>query len=239
MSQTQTVNLNELFIIAEQLQREFKLHSPNPTEVLAGLSQRLRDYTTPAAEPTKPSIDWSHVHPDYNWLARDADGRSFIYGDKPDSDDVALQWRAISSFQERVIAFASLQPGNCDWRDSLVQRPAETQVKVYGSTYSAPQPYGDAGYTPQDLAAADPKALLLVPRGSGYRRANLDEWIEFSTDEPWLPLETLIEFKRISGETFTRPFGQVKWKRGFDVNRQLASESNPELLITHYRIVKD
>src|SRR5690606_10313883 len=34
-------------------------------------------------EPTKPSINWDHVHPDYNWMATDVDGRTFLYTKEP------------------------------------------------------------------------------------------------------------------------------------------------------------
>ncbi|GAF70508.1 unnamed protein product, partial [marine sediment metagenome] len=68
----------------------------------------------------KPSIAWAVVHKDYNWLATDADGASYLYVGKPTA--------SISYFNGcgtpcRATGFASLVVGTCDWKDSLVERP--------------------------------------------------------------------------------------------------------------------
>ena len=69
---------------------------------------------------TKPSIDWNHVSEDFQYLAMDADGKCYLYTDKPLQGErqwVSSLWLAPANH------FASLVPGTCDWRDSLVKRP--------------------------------------------------------------------------------------------------------------------
>jgi hypothetical protein len=68
---------------------------------------------------TQPSANWSHVHPDYNWLARDKDDCAYFYAASPTK--VGDGW--IEHFTFSAKAFTSYKPGTCDWKDSLVQRP--------------------------------------------------------------------------------------------------------------------
>ena len=69
---------------------------------------------------TKPSIDWSHVSEDFQYLAMDEDGEFYLYSGKPSLGE--WQWRSILRL---AVAdhFSSFTPGTCDWRDSLVKRP--------------------------------------------------------------------------------------------------------------------
>ena len=72
--------------------------------------------------PTKPSIDWSRVAPKFRWLARDGDGTAWLYDEKPDAAD--WQWFGSGETHGEASTHASYCPGTCDWRDSLVERPA-------------------------------------------------------------------------------------------------------------------
>jgi hypothetical protein len=80
-------------------------------------------YRVKPQQPTKPSVDWSHVAPEYKWLARDLEGAGWLYGEKPRQreDD----WFPNKGKSGRAQLFASYTPGTCDWRDSLVQRPED------------------------------------------------------------------------------------------------------------------
>jgi hypothetical protein len=73
---------------------------------------------------TKPTIDWSHVAPEYKWLARDFNGGGFLYEVKPERGHDFAIWSAYCGFASTK-GFASYQPGTCDWNDSLVERPSE------------------------------------------------------------------------------------------------------------------
>lgn len=76
-------------------------------------------YRAKPAPVTKPSIDWSHVAPEWKWLAQNADGSAYIYKETPIvADSVWVGGELI-----RVHHLASFVPGTCDWRDSLVTRP--------------------------------------------------------------------------------------------------------------------
>lgn len=72
----------------------------------------------------KPSIDWSHVSPLYNFLAVDDDEYAHLYQHKPfirhgDWEDPTDR----KVYAPRASTFASYKRGDCDWRESLVERP--------------------------------------------------------------------------------------------------------------------
>ena len=68
---------------------------------------------------TKPSIDWSHVSEDFQYLAMDSGGLHHLFAEKPEPTDV--EWGTHARY---IYAghFASLIHGTCNWRDSLVKR---------------------------------------------------------------------------------------------------------------------
>ena len=69
---------------------------------------------------TKPSIEWSHVSEDFQYLAMDEDGEFYLYTDKP--TQASQQWVTNLTYTPAT-HFASYTPGTCDWQDSLVERP--------------------------------------------------------------------------------------------------------------------
>ena len=69
---------------------------------------------------TKPSIDWSHVSSEYNYLVKDSDGEGYLCGEEPSR--VKSGWNAGRPCISAT-AFTSYVPGTCDWKDSLVKRP--------------------------------------------------------------------------------------------------------------------
>jgi hypothetical protein len=72
---------------------------------------------------TKPSINWAHVAPQYRWLAQDEDGLAWLYADvAPFYDEWSNYWTSPEGMA-RAKAFSSFQPGTCNWKDSLVERP--------------------------------------------------------------------------------------------------------------------
>ena len=69
---------------------------------------------------TKPSINWSHVSEDFQWLAMDEGGLHHLFAEKP--EPVVLEWAA-DALYIKAEHFASFTPGTCSWCDSLVKRP--------------------------------------------------------------------------------------------------------------------
>ena len=69
---------------------------------------------------TKPSIDWSHVREDFQYLAMDSDGNGYLCGKNPHYDNTIWLMEAPYIL---ATAFTSYVPGTCDWKDSLVERP--------------------------------------------------------------------------------------------------------------------
>ena len=75
--------------------------------------------------PTKPSINWSHVHPDFRYLARVENGLAYLFKDNPHMCEDYRVWHSSSGGCEDASIFSTLKPGNCDWTESLVERPKE------------------------------------------------------------------------------------------------------------------
>jgi hypothetical protein len=74
----------------------------------------------------KPSINWDHVNDKLNWLVIQKNGDARIYETRPqlDTDGFGnfMGWHSDNgSFSAN--SHASFDPGNCDWKDSLVERP--------------------------------------------------------------------------------------------------------------------
>jgi len=68
---------------------------------------------------TKPSCNWGHIADDWNAMAKDKNGRIWFYGEVSGREfDTWNGTRPVS-----MKALASLDPGTCDWEDSLVRRP--------------------------------------------------------------------------------------------------------------------
>ena len=69
---------------------------------------------------TKPSIDWSHVSENFQWLAMDSGGLHHLFSEEPELISTEWTTHALYIYAEH---FASFTPGSCDWQDSLVKRP--------------------------------------------------------------------------------------------------------------------
>ena len=80
-------------------------------------------YRVEKIEPpkTKPSIDWSQIKSEYKWLARDSNGAPHVFAHEPEC--LVAQWYAHFPYA-RADSLVSYALGDCDWKDSLVERPA-------------------------------------------------------------------------------------------------------------------
>ena len=72
-------------------------------------------------KPTRPSINWEHVSPEYVALATDNTGYSYLYMGIPEA--TAHMWESVHPYTVAE-AFQSFVKGTCDWKDSLVIRPS-------------------------------------------------------------------------------------------------------------------
>ena len=69
----------------------------------------------------RPTIDWSHVHSKYQWLAKDPDGSHWLYEEQP--IQTRYGWESKEGDCTCADGFATLSPGSCDWEDSVIARP--------------------------------------------------------------------------------------------------------------------
>lgn len=75
-------------------------------------------------EPLIPdSIDWSHVAPEWKFMARDEDGGVCFYKTRPNR--MTEYWETLeTNYTSAPVGFASYRRGTVDWKDSLVVRPS-------------------------------------------------------------------------------------------------------------------
>lgn len=74
-----------------------------------------------APEPLIPDfIDWNHVAPEFNFMARDKNGRLYLFGGEPRPEDD--MWSGFGPAAKAHV-FASYRRGTVEWKDSLVRRP--------------------------------------------------------------------------------------------------------------------
>ncbi len=100
---------------------------------------------------TKPSIDWTQVHPEFVWLAQDVAKMErdevvryipvgTLFQSKPSMGPHGY-WQPGSSYAseyEDAGIFASFIPGDCPSEESLVERPSirEVSLTILGQPYS-------------------------------------------------------------------------------------------------------
>jgi hypothetical protein len=119
-------------LLDEETQRRLRAHGgpyEQYTDKGAWAEKLYRDWwvsSTYRVKPvplTKPSIDWSHVAPQYKWLAQDENGRAWLYSDVAPYYDVGNKYWSSDARPVGARAFSSFQLGTCNWKDSLVERP--------------------------------------------------------------------------------------------------------------------
>ena len=98
------------------------------TYTISGKSSR--DYKSPSLYPhpveivsrvVRPTIDWSHVHTKYRWLAKEPNGSHWLYEKQP--YETSYGWKSENGDCTCADGFATLSPGFCDWEDSLIVGP--------------------------------------------------------------------------------------------------------------------
>lgn len=71
----------------------------------------------------KPSINWDHVSPEFNYLAQDLDGSIYLFSHKPEPKKPLVPvWSVNMGVCIPADSHISLIKGTCDWKDSLVER---------------------------------------------------------------------------------------------------------------------
>ena len=71
-------------------------------------------------KPDTPDyIDWSHVSPEYKWMARDRNSTVLLHERKPKNSG-SFWIRGGATVPARI--FTSYKQGTVDWKDSLVKR---------------------------------------------------------------------------------------------------------------------
>jgi hypothetical protein len=76
---------------------------------------------------TKPSINWDHVSEEWQWLARDSGDVTYLFQERPTLDVSSGEW---FGFPLSYMCLSSFSPGDCGWKDSLVQRPAKDMSEL-------------------------------------------------------------------------------------------------------------
>ena len=71
---------------------------------------------------TKPDIPWDAIKDEYKWVARDRSGAIWVYEEEPKSRSFAGEWGG-SGRTTLLGSAVRMDPGTCDWKDSLVERP--------------------------------------------------------------------------------------------------------------------
>lgn len=67
---------------------------------------------------TPDTIDWSHVHEGYKWMARNMNGRAYFHTRKPEKKTTRF-----NSMHSAAVSQASYKQGTVSWENSLVERP--------------------------------------------------------------------------------------------------------------------
>lgn len=70
-------------------------------------------------------INWSEVHEDYKFMARDQSGDAYVFSTTPINRVASGYWTSEDGLMEQVNGLLSSYRNNGkDWKDSLVERPS-------------------------------------------------------------------------------------------------------------------
>lgn len=69
----------------------------------------------------KDSINWDHVAPEFNYMARDSCGTVWLFKSKPEM--IGGIWHLSQEDMAEAHSHTSYRRGTVDWKDSLVIRP--------------------------------------------------------------------------------------------------------------------
>ena len=76
---------------------------------------------------TKPDIPWEFIKDEYKWAARDLNDEVFLFEHPPSCDRAAGIWHhddhRCPQSPVQISNILDFDPGTCDWKDSLVERP--------------------------------------------------------------------------------------------------------------------
>ena len=70
---------------------------------------------------TKPDIPWDVLRDEFKWAARDENGNVWVHSSLPESGHTC--WVSDSDYVACLDFLNAIDPGTCDWKDSLVERP--------------------------------------------------------------------------------------------------------------------
>ena len=117
----------ELFIAwynGKQIQ--YKRHLDNHWLDLDVNPRWVKEHFYRAKKEPANSIDWSLIHPDYNYLAMDESGEWFLYKIRPNlkGDHWVNAISMFSAFDLNIFTF--FNPNPVDWEESLIIRPNST-----------------------------------------------------------------------------------------------------------------
>ena len=80
-------------------------------------------YRLKPQELTKPSPPWEHLADWVKYVARDEDGVLWCFESEPELLEKRGVWVAYIDHTLGIPTMLKIDPGTCDWRDSLVKRP--------------------------------------------------------------------------------------------------------------------
>ena len=112
------VNLPRKSDVQRQFEHTMEVH---------GFVEKSKGTNVPVPDEQKPKleINWSEVPSDFKWAAINADGRVWIYTDKPEKG-----LRGFVLFNLRSVALlVETGPYSPNWRDTLTERPEEPTVE--------------------------------------------------------------------------------------------------------------
>lgn len=120
------INLMQAFLDGEVVELYFNgtWTKVNSTHWWAsGFNYRIADATTP------DTINWDHVAPEFKWMARDENGFSYLYSNKPKIIMNTWEWIEGTKMAKPEL-FSSYRKGTINWKESLVIRPVCEQDKL-------------------------------------------------------------------------------------------------------------
>jgi len=118
MSTEEKIKIMQAYLEGERIEKCYRGSSAWEGVTIPDWSWGEYDYRVSLR---KPSINWNHVHPKFNYLAKNMHGFCYLFREEPEI--FREDWVSNNTYGIYAGTHSSLDPGHGNWKESLVGRP--------------------------------------------------------------------------------------------------------------------
>lgn len=125
------IEVMQAYMRGEAIQFRYMSQDPNDNASWTDIGNPswnwgVLSYRVKPEEITYDTMDWSNIHEDYKYVARDRLGSVYLYVNHPSVSNNVWMPSTVGEYEKQLPRFfTGHKVGNCDWKDSLIKRDVE------------------------------------------------------------------------------------------------------------------